>query len=86
MVEAKIGSYTLLVREIWIKNTLTRYGYQLLRNRSHVLRYDNAPHHPEVPTFPHNKHVGDDVEPLENPSLEKFLEEAKQIVDLHSSA
>jgi Family of unknown function (DUF6516) len=23
-----------------------------------VFRYDNSPHHPELPTFPHHKHVG----------------------------
>ncbi len=22
-----------------------------------IFRYDNAPHHPEVPTYPHHKHI-----------------------------
>lgn len=26
----------------------------------HVFRYDNAPHHPEVPTYPHHKHIRDE--------------------------
>ena len=43
-----------------------------------LLRYDNAPHHPEIETHPHHKHVGDRVEPLHDHSLEALLEEAKQ--------
>src|SRR3990172_1803811 len=27
-----------------------------------VFRYDNAPHHPEVDTFPHHKHVLEHIE------------------------
>lgn len=25
-----------------------------------IFRYDNAPHHPEVPTYPHHKHIRDE--------------------------
>jgi len=37
-----------------------------------VLRYDNAPHHKELPTFPHHKHEGDKVEALYDYSIESF--------------
>ena len=57
------------------------YGYQLLVDDKPLLRYDNAPHHPEIETFPHHKHVGDRVEPLHSPSIEAFLEEAKSVVE-----
>lgn len=35
-----------------------RYSYQYLRNDERVFRYDNAPHHRDVDTFPHHKHIG----------------------------
>ena len=41
-----------------------------------VFRYDNAPHHREVPTFPHHKHLRDGrVVASEEPSLPKILKE-----------
>jgi hypothetical protein len=33
-----------------------RYHYSFADNRL-IFRYDNAPHHPEVSSFPHHKHV-----------------------------
>lgn len=35
------------------------YHYQK-SNGDLVFRYDNAPHHPEIETFPHHKHVESD--------------------------
>jgi hypothetical protein len=29
----------------------------LFSGESLIFRYDNAPHHPEVPTFPNHKHL-----------------------------
>jgi hypothetical protein len=42
-----------------------------------VFRYDNAPHHPGVRTFPHHKHVGPDEAPQAHPrpSLRQILRE-----------
>ena len=68
------------VYESYIEGNLYRYSYSLVVGDKRVLGYDNAPYHPEVETFPHHKHVGGRVEPLENPSLEAFLREAKQLL------
>jgi hypothetical protein len=40
-----------------------------------VFRYDNAPHHPEIITFPHHKHIGsaDRLAPADQPSLSQIL-------------
>lgn len=38
-----------------------------------VFRYDNAPHHPEVPTFPDHLHIEDRVEAAEPPDLSDVL-------------
>ena len=46
-----------------------------------VFRYDNAPHHPSVPTYPHHKHLANGtVAPSTEKSLPEVLEEVKTLV------
>ena len=41
-----------------------------------IFRYDNAPHHPELSSFPHHKHTYNGrVIPVEEPTLTDVLEE-----------
>jgi hypothetical protein len=53
------------------------YAYTYLRNAQRVFRYDNAPHHPEIITYPHHKHLGpqDRLAPTDQPSLNQVLAE-----------
>jgi len=53
------------------------YAYTYLREGRRVFRYDNAPHHPEILTFPHHKHIGhqDRLAPADQPSLSQVLSE-----------
>jgi len=53
------------------------YAYTYLHNGERVFRYDNAPHHPEIVTFPHHKHIGlrDRLAPSDQPSLHQVLAE-----------
>jgi hypothetical protein len=37
-----------------------KYSYQYMRNDELIFRYDNAPHHQELATFPHHKHISED--------------------------
>ena len=76
-LRAHLDSMVLDVREYWVGDELRLYGYQLLVDDEAVLRYNNAPHHPEVSTFPHHKHVEGRVEELKEPSLIAFLNEVK---------
>lgn len=57
--------------------TRVHYAYTYVRDRQRIFRYDNAPHHPQIDTFPHHKHVGpkDKLEPSEEPSLTQVLQE-----------
>ncbi len=43
--------------QIWIhgERAFQRYAYQLFTDRP-ILRWDNAPHHPEIRGFPHHFH------------------------------
>ena len=53
------------------------YAYNYLRNEQRVFRYDNAPHHPEIATHPHHKHVGpsDRLTPADQPNLSQVFAE-----------
>lgn len=57
-----------------LKNTdraaKVKYRYQCMNERNVCLfRYDNAPHHPELATFPHHKHNGEEIAPSLEPTL-----------------
>lgn len=53
------------------------YAYTYVREERRVFRYDNAPHHPEIVTHPHHKHIGptDRLAPADQPSLSQVLDE-----------
>ena len=51
-----------------------RYQYMDSANRP-VFRYDNAPHHKEIPSFPMHKHVGDKVVESNMPAIKELLGE-----------
>jgi hypothetical protein len=53
------------------------YAYTYMRQGQHVFRYDNAPHHRHIPTFPNHKHLGIDEHPApsDQPSLHQVLAE-----------
>ena len=51
-----------------------RYHYQKVTGDV-AFRYDDAPHHQTVSTFPHHKHVGNRVEAAEAPDLTDVLRE-----------
>lgn len=56
------------------------YSYTYLREGQRVFRYDNAPHHPEIVTHPHHKHIGaaDGLAPADQPSLSQVLAEIER--------
>lgn len=58
------------------------YAYTYLRNENRIFRYDNAPHHPEVTTHPHHKHIGpkDRLTPAEPPSLNQVFAEIEELL------
>jgi hypothetical protein len=47
----------LFIREL-VTPTLNRYSYHWQDKDGRFLtRWDNAPHHPKIETFPHHKHI-----------------------------
>jgi hypothetical protein len=57
-----------------------KYRYHYMgKNPSTSFRYDNAPHHRDVPTFPHHKHTGSSVQQSTEPTLHDVLLEIAKI-------
>lgn len=54
-----------------------RYHWQAATGTAFV-RYDNAPHHPELETFPHHKHLQESVVASQRPALPDFFDEIQR--------
>jgi len=76
----RLDDVVVHVFEFLSGGAVLKYAYTLLVRSESILRYDNAPHHKELPTFPHHKHVRGRVRPLETPSIEEFVREAAEIL------
>lgn len=55
-----------------------KYRYQFMDSKDNeIFRYDNAPHHKSVTSFPHHKHIGEKVYDSTAPSLTELLKEVE---------
>jgi len=58
-----------------------KYRFQYMDKRNQIVfRYDNAPHHRELSTFPHHKHLPDRVIPAAMPALGDILNEISTVM------
>ena len=66
----------LHLSEAWDNETLARYAYYWLKSNDELrVGWDNAPHHPEILTHPHHKHIAsqENILPSEEIKLEDVL-------------
>jgi len=64
----------LWVREVRVKEIIDAYSYYWLRpDETVIIGWDNAPHHREINSFPHHKHVGNKVELSQENNLREVL-------------
>ena len=56
-----------------------RYHFQDERNCL-VFRYDSTPHFPNLSTFPHHKHLPDDVISSQKPEITQVFKEATELL------
>ena len=68
-------SEAVIVAEGVLQNLGYRYHCQD-SNQALVFRYDDTPHFPDLASFPHHKHLPDDVIATAAPVLVRVLEEA----------
>ncbi|MDX2249158.1 MAG: DUF6516 family protein [Bacteroidia bacterium] len=58
-----------------------KYRYHYMNNENELIfRYDNAPHYPELESFPHHKHTQDGVYPCSEPEIDNVLSEIEPLV------
>jgi hypothetical protein len=70
-----IDGSLLYVREALFSHT-SKYSYHWQTSTGEMLlRWDNAPHHPAIPTYPHHKHDGERIGPAARVSIEDVLAE-----------
>ena len=54
-----------------------RYHFQDKKNNL-VFRYDNTPHFPDLKSFPHHKHLKDEVIAADEPTIVDVIEESRR--------
>jgi len=59
---------------------IRRYSFHVLLGRRMVVRWDNAPHHPEVQSFPHHRHAGRTIEASKDMTVELVLAELQAMI------
>ena len=68
-----VNGSQLFMKELWFPHE-SKYSYHWQNAAGKLLlRWDNAPHHPEIATYPDHKHIGDAVFPSSRISIEEVL-------------
>lgn len=79
------GSLVLYVSEYFtiFEDEIKRdkYSYHLQKNDEFLIRWDNAPHHRELPTFPFHMHRKDEVYESKDMTVEEVLKEISKIIE-----
>ena len=60
----------------YVDSSLHRIDYSYhwqSKEKTLITRWDNAPHHPEIETFPHHMHEGDGIKPSDEPTFVEIL-------------
>ena len=53
---------------------VTTYRYQLMDEKNNlIIRWNSAPHHPEISTAPYHLHKGDKIDDSEKMNIQKLL-------------
>jgi hypothetical protein len=59
--------------EFYFSGNLLKYSYVYIKEGKSILRFDNAPYHKELKSFPNHKHKDNDIYELPNPTLDEFV-------------
>lgn len=60
---------------------LQRYAYHISKKSELIIRWDNAPHHRQIRTFPHHKHIKDAILESKEVTIEEILEELEGMIE-----
>lgn len=73
-------SEAFVVVDNQIKYIDYRYHFQDEQN-SLIFRYDSTPHFPKLPSFPHHKHLPDNVIACKKPYIAEVLKEVMELLE-----
>lgn len=61
--------------------SIDKYRLHYMTSAGQMLfRYDNSPHHPEIGSHPHHKHIPDKIIPTPMPTIKAVLNEISAII------
>ncbi|MCZ7402232.1 MAG: DUF6516 family protein [Candidatus Methanoperedens sp.] len=58
-----------------------RYAYHISKGSELIIRWDNAPHHKQIKTFPHHKHVGETILESNEMEIKVILRELEKMIN-----
>ena len=77
--ELKHGFRFIFFEYYSVKEGVINYRYQLLdKNHESIVRWDNAPHHPELDNFPHHKHIRKQVQSCKKLSIYQIFNQINE--------
>jgi len=80
-MNSSILEISIFVTEFSNTLSIDKYRFQYMDNHGKMhFRYDNAPHHHELPTYPHHKYTPDKTIQATLPSLKDILNEISAII------
>ena len=60
---------------------IDKYRFQYMSTDGQMIfRYDNAPHYPDIPSFPHHKHTSGNIIPASMPAITDLLNEISSLI------
>ena len=70
IIDSSILEIAIFATESRKTVSIEKYRLHYMNSTGQMLfRYDNAPHHPEIDSYPHHKHTSDRIVPSTMPTL-----------------
>jgi hypothetical protein len=80
-IDSSVLEIAIFAAEISTTVIIDKYRFHYMDNKGEMIfRYDNAPHHPEIPSYPHHKHIKNLVIPAHLPNLKEILNEISAMI------
>ncbi|MDH4164548.1 MAG: DUF6516 family protein [Nitrospirota bacterium] len=81
-IDATVMDFSLFVMRGPRGIIVDKYRFQYMTKSGRMIfRYDNAPHHPALSSFPHHKHISSDkAVPSTMPSIKDLLNEISAMI------
>lgn len=78
-IKSKIINSTNLYIKIYLSDSEYNYSFHWQKADGElIIRWDNAPHHQEIETYPHHMHIAEGIKKSYSITLEDILNELKK--------